>query len=115
MAVYGAPSNSLVPKIRENFVKKVFVALTVVSLAGCVTTESAIHSFNGETVEVELYGDTFAYGSKEDQQAQLDAARLQAEEVCGGNARFLSRRMEAQPQNGIYYVPSRNLALFQCT
>jgi len=61
-----------------------------------------------------LFGDTFAFGTPEQQQQQLDVAKAQAEQVCGGEARYLSRRMDAQPQNGILYVPSRNLALFQC-
>lgn len=63
---------------------------------------------------MELYGDTFAYGSEEQKNAQLAAAKTKAEEVCGGPAKFLSRRMEEKPQNGIYYVPSSNLALYKC-
>ena len=95
--------------------KKSAIAIVILgALAGCVSTQTAVHSFNGYTVEIELYGDTFAYGSEEARQVQLDAARVQAEDVCGSSARFLSRRMEAQPQNGMFYVPSRNLALFQC-
>ncbi|UYP69920.1 hypothetical protein OIU14_17275 (plasmid) [Thalassobacter stenotrophicus] len=97
--------------------KKSSAALLVVTalVSGCVvTTETAVHSFNGNSVEVELYGDTFAYGSDEEKAAQIAAAKGQAEEVCGSSAQFLSRRMDAQPQNGIYYVPSKNIALFKC-
>lgn len=92
----------------------VAIVAACAALSGCVTTENAVHSYNGDTAEIELYGDTFAYGSKEDQAAQIEAARVKAAEVCGGPAKFLSRRMDQQPQNGIYYVQARNIALFKC-
>lgn len=93
----------------------VIVSTLVLSLSACVSTESAVHSYNGQTVEIELYGDTFAFGSAEQQQAQIDLAAAKASEVCGRPARFLSRRMDGQPQNGFYYVQARNIALFQCS
>ena len=86
----------------------------VAMVTGCVTTESAVHSYNGQTVEIELYGDTFAFGTVEQQQAQIAVAQAKASEVCGRAATFLSRRLDEQPQNGIYYVPARNIALFKC-
>jgi hypothetical protein len=92
-----------------------WVALVAVGLTACsVTTETAVHSFNGKTVEIELYGDTFAYGNDAQKEAQLAAAKAQAESVCDGPAQYLSRRLEHKPQNGIYYVPASNLALFKC-
>lgn len=94
--------------------KVVFFVAAFGMLAGCTTTETAVHSYNGNTVEIELYGDTFAYGSPEQQQAQLNAAKAQAETVCKRPANFLSRRMDHQPQHGMYYVPARHIALFQC-
>lgn len=95
--------------------RRIYISASVLGLlAGCVSTETAVHSYNGKTVEIELYGDTFAYGTAEQKQAQLDVAKAKAEEVCGKPAKFLSRRMDAQPQNGIVYVASRNIALFQC-
>mgnify|MGYP000971360022 CR=1 FL=1 len=90
------------------------VSAVVVALSGCVSTDSAVHSYNGQTVEIELFGDTFAFGTKEQQQAQIDIAQAKAAEVCGRPAKYLSRRMDEQPQNGIYYVEARNIALFQC-
>lgn len=94
--------------------KAIFMFAGLAMLAGCVSTETSVHSYNGKTVEIELFGDTFAYGSETQKAAQIEAARVKAAEVCGGDAKYLSRRMDAQPQNGIYYVPSRNIALFQC-
>lgn len=89
--------------------------LVLVGLAACsVTTETAVRSFNGETVEIELYGDTFAYGTDAQKEAQLAAAKTEAEGVCEGPAKYLSRRLDHKPQNGIYYVPASNLALFKC-
>lgn len=93
---------------------KFAVLASVTLLTACVTNESAVRSYNGETVEIELFGDTFAFGTPAQQQAQLDAATVKASETCGKPAKFLSRRMDAQPQNGYYYVPSRNIALFRC-
>jgi hypothetical protein len=96
--------------------KKLLLGLSFIgTLVGCsISTETAVHSYNGKTVEIELYGDTFAYGTEEQKQAQLNAAQAKATEVCGRNATFLSRRMDHQPQNGIYYVSARNIAIFQC-
>ncbi|WP_146161957.1 hypothetical protein [Pseudogemmobacter blasticus] len=90
------------------------IAATAILSACNVSTDSAVHAYNGNTVEIQLYGDTFAYGSEAQQQAQINAAQVKAAEVCGGKATFLSRRMDAQPQNGIVYVPSKNIALFKC-
>ena len=90
------------------------VSTLLLTLGACVSTDSAVHSYNGQTVEIELYGDTFAFGTKEQQQQQLDVAQAKATEVCGRPAKYLSRRMDEQPQNGIYYVEARNIALFQC-
>lgn len=85
------------------------------TLAACeVSTESALHSYNGATAEIELYGDTFAYGTEAQKQAQIEAAKVKAQEACGGPAKFMSRRMDHQPQNGIYHVPARNIAIFRC-
>lgn len=83
-------------------------------LAGCVSTETGVHSYNGNTVEIALYGDTFALGSADQQQAQIAAAKVKAEGVCGGPAQYLDRRMDHQPQNGFYYVEANHLALFKC-
>lgn len=94
--------------------KSLTISLVILTLGACVSTESAVHSYNGQTVEIELYGDTFAFGTKEQQQQQIDVAQAKAAEVCGRPAKFLSRRMDEQPQNGIYYVEARNIALFQC-
>ncbi|TKD21961.1 hypothetical protein FBT96_07350 [Rhodobacter capsulatus] len=95
--------------------KRTVAAIAVLVVASCdVSTATNVHSYNGNSVEIELYGDTFAFGTEEQQKAQLDVAKAQAEGVCGGPARFLSRRMEEKPQNGIYYVPAANLALFKC-
>lgn len=95
---------------------KIFwVVLVAGGLTACsMTTETAVHSFNGKTVEIELYGDIFAYGTDAQKEAQLAAAKTQAEGVCEGPAQYLSRRLEHKPQNGIYYVPASNLALFKC-
>lgn len=89
-------------------------AITCLSLTACVSTESAVHSYNGQTVEIELYGETFAFGTPADQQAQIAAAQAKAADVCGRPAKYLSRRMDEQPQNGYFYTPARNIALFQC-
>ncbi len=92
-----------------------FIAI-VIALTACeVSTETAVYSYNGNTVEIQLYGDTFAYGTDEQKKAQLAVAKAQAEDVCGGPAQYLSRRLESKPQNGIVYVPSADLALFKCT
>jgi len=84
------------------------------ALAGCVTTETGVHSFNGSTAEIVLYGDAFAFGTAEQKQAQLDAAAVKAEAVCGGPVQYLDRRMDAQPQNGFYYVEGKLIAIFKC-
>lgn len=83
-------------------------------IAGCTTTETSVRAYNGNTVEVELLGETFAFGSAENKQAQLDAAQKQATTVCGKAATFLSRRLDSQPQNGMYFVPDRHIALYKC-
>lgn len=88
--------------------------VTAAALAGCVSTETGVNSFNGSTAEILLYGDTFAFGTQEQKQAQLDAAAVKAQGVCGGPVQYLDRRMDAQPQNGFYYVESKNIAIFKC-
>lgn len=95
--------------------KKIYLLAAVgIITAGCTTTETTVHSYNGNTVEIELYGDTFVYGSEEQKKAQMASAQTKANEVCGRSAKFLSRRIDHQPQNGMYYVQPRNIALFQC-
>lgn len=86
----------------------------IAALAGCVSTETGVHSYNGSTAEIVLYGDTFAFGSPEQKQAQLDAAAVKAQGVCGGPVQYLDRRMDAQPQNGFYYVEGKLIAIFKC-
>ncbi|WP_283177616.1 hypothetical protein [Gemmobacter sp. 24YEA27] len=83
-------------------------------LAGCVSTETAVHSFNGATAEIEMYGDTFAYGTEEQKQAQIDAAAVKAQATCGSKVQYLDRRMDHQPQNGMYHVAAKNIAIFKC-
>lgn len=90
------------------------VSALVLSLSACVSTESDVLSYNGQTAEIELYGDTFAFGTESQQNEQIAAAQAKAAEVCGRPAKFLSRRMDEQPQNYYYYVPPRNIALFKC-
>lgn len=89
-------------------------AASLVSVAGCVSTETGVHSYNGSTAEIVLYGDAFAFGTEAQKQAQLDAAKLKAQDVCGGPVRYLDRRLDSQPQNGIYYVEAKNIAIFKC-
>lgn len=93
---------------------RIALTITAIALAGCVSTETGVNSFNGSTAEILLYGDTFAFGSPEQKQAQLDAAAVKARDVCGGQVQYLDRRMDAQPQNGFYYVESKNVAIFKC-
>ena len=95
--------------------KPILMVIPFLVASSCMmSTESDVRSYNGDTVEMTLYGDTFSFGSDEQKQAQIEAARVKAAKVCGGNARYLSRRVAHQPQNGIYYVPAENIALFQC-
>lgn len=94
--------------------KIVIIAAIFSTLSACVSTETGVNSYNGSTAEIALYGDTFAFGNDEQKQAQLDAAKVKAEGVCGSPVRYLDRRMDAQPQNGYYYVDSKNIAIFKC-
>lgn len=90
-------------------------ALAVIAvLAGCASTETGVHAYNGSTAEIEMYGDTFAFGSEAQKQAQIAAAKVKAESVCGGPATYLDRRMDHQPQNGLYQVSAKNIAIFKC-
>ena len=91
--------------------KKIACVVGITMMAGCVSTETGVHSYNGSTAEIEMYGDTFAFGTEEQKQAQINAAKVKAEGVCGGPARYLDRRMDHQPQNGVYYVEAKNIAL----
>lgn len=94
--------------------KAVVVLAATAALAGCVSTETGVHSYNGSTAEIEMYGDTFAFGTEEQKQAQIDAAAVKARNVCGSQVQYLDRRMDHQPQNGIYYVEAKNVAIFKC-
>lgn len=95
--------------------KKIFLSLgAVAALTACVSTETGVHSYNGSTAEIALYGDTFAFGTEEQKQAHIDAAAVKARSVCGSEVRYLDRRMDHQPQNGIYYVEAKNVAIFKC-
>lgn len=94
--------------------KKALVTVAALALAGCVSTETGVHSYNGSTAEIEMYGDTFAFGTEEQKQAQIDAAAVKARNVCGSQVQYLDRRMDHQPQNGIYYVEAKNIAIFKC-
>lgn len=93
---------------------KHFALIGIIALAGCASTETGVHSYNGSTAEIVLYGDTFAFGSEEQKQAQLSAATVKAKEVCGSDARYLDRRLDHQPQNGLYHVPAKDIAIFKC-
>lgn len=90
------------------------ICVLAFSLSACVAADSAVHSFNGNTVEMELIGDVFVYGTQAQQQEQIDLARTKASAVCGKPAKFLSRRLDEQPQNGVYFVVPRDIALFKC-
>lgn len=90
------------------------ICALALSLSGCVAADSAVHSFNGNTVEMELIGDVFVYGNQAQQQEQIEIARAKASKVCGKPATFLSRRLDEQPQNGMFYVVPRDIALFKC-
>ncbi len=90
------------------------IIVSTLALSACVSAESAVYSYNGQTVEIELYGDTFAFGTAEQQAEQIKVAQAKAADVCGRPAKYLSRRMDEQPQNGYFYVQARNIALFQC-
>lgn len=92
----------------------VFLAAALLPIAGCVSTETGINSYNGSTAEIILYGDTFAFGTAAQKQAQLDAAKVKAETVCGSPAVYLDRRLDHQPQNGLYQVPAKDVAIFKC-
>jgi hypothetical protein len=94
---------------------KIFAIISALAVLGaCVSTETAVSSYNGSTAEIAMYGDTFAFGNETQKQEQIDAAALKAESVCGGPVRYLDRRMDHQPQNGIYYVKAKNIAVFKC-
>jgi len=94
---------------------RTFVAIVALAgLTACVSTETGVHSYNGRTAEIVLYGDAFAFGTAEQKQAQIDAAAVKAQGVCGSKVLFLDRRMDHQPQNGIYYVEAKNIAIFKC-
>lgn len=94
--------------------KKALAATTLLAAAGCVSTETGVHAYNGSTAEIIMYGDTFAFGTEDQKQAQIEAAAVKARNVCGSQVQYLDRRMDHQPQNGLYYVEAKNIAIFKC-